>query len=402
MNMESSFNPQAYLDSLPSGAGKKVAVGLSGGVDSAVTLAILKAQGYEVLAVHMVNWQETEKESGYCTAQRDQEDAVNVAEALNCPYYIMNFSKEYQELVFKRFLEDYQNGLTPNPDIFCNKEIKFHHFYQAVKRLGMDYVATGHYARILQRDGDFFLGEARDENKDQTYFLGQISISVLKHVLFPLGDLTKPQVRMMAEYFKIPVAKKKDSTGICFIGERPFREFLSQYISAQKGPIKDEQGEIVGTHEGLCFYTLGQRKGLGLGGEGLPWFVASKDLDTATLHVVRGEDHPSLYRMTLTGSEVNQLVSNEILLSDLVIEARVRYRQKKVKAFLEIDSSTGEWKVRFDQPVKAMTPGQFVVLYRSGICLGSAYIRAVGPNLLEQGWEAGQNLPPLKGPSISC
>ncbi len=387
------FDPKDYLSKLPDGQRKKVAVGLSGGVDSAVCVAILKSQNYDVIAVHMVNWQEeADDESGYCTAQRDQEDAVSVAEHLNVPYHIMNFSREYRAQVFERFLQEYRAGLTPNPDIFCNKEIKFHQFFRSVKRLGVDYVATGHYAKRGVWSGEVALAESHDTSKDQTYFLSQINREVLKDVLFPLGDLKKSEVRALADFFELPVAKKKDSTGICFIGERPFREFLSKYIDGQKGRIIDETGAVVGEHEGLCFYTLGQRKGLGLGGDGDPWFVASKNVERSELHVVRGENHPSLYRYTLTGTEVNWLVDVSTLTKKMgeewECEARIRYRQKKVRA--RVIYSTDEHakvkvEVQFLFPVKAMTPGQFVAFYLSGICLGSAYISEVGPTLKQLG-----------------
>ncbi|NDD92936.1 tRNA 2-thiouridine(34) synthase MnmA, partial [bacterium] len=256
---------------------KTVVLGMSGGVDSSVAALLLKQQGYRVIGLFMKNWEETD-EHGVCTSTQDYEDVARVCEKLDIPYYSIEFVQEYWDHVFAEFLRAYQAGYTPNPDILCNREIKFNLFFKKAMEMGADYLATGHYCQIGQTNGAYRLLKAADQNKDQTYFVYTIQNSILPKVLFPIGHLTKPELRRLAEQHGIPTAKKKDSTGICFIGERNFRQFLAQYVPAKPGEIRTLSGERVGTHQGVAYYTLGQRKGLGLGGEGEAWFVVAKDI----------------------------------------------------------------------------------------------------------------------------
>ncbi|MBR5226736.1 MAG: tRNA 2-thiouridine(34) synthase MnmA, partial [Clostridia bacterium] len=270
---------------------KTVVVGMSGGVDSSVSAYLLKQQGYNVIGLFMINWEE---DSESCTAETDYEDVKRVCSAIGIPYYSVNYAKEYYDRVFQYFLEQYKKGNTPNPDVLCNKEIKFGPFLEQAKKLGADFIATGHYARKIEKDGKFYLAKASDLNKDQSYFLNQLSQTQLEKVLFPLDSITKPEVRKIAEKLDLSTAKKKDSTGICFIGERNFKQFLKNYLPMQKGDIVTQSGEVVGKHDGLMYYTLGQRRGLGIGGRangnGERWFVLKKDLEKNLLVVSQGED----------------------------------------------------------------------------------------------------------------
>ena len=272
----------------------KVVVGISGGVDSSVAALLLKEEGYDVVGIFMKNWDDTD-ENGVCTAEVDYEDAVAVCNQIDIPYYSINFEKEYYDRAFTYFLDEYKKGRTPNPDIMCNKEIKFKAFLDFAKSLGADFVATGHYARVDRSADETVMLRGVDSNKDQTYFLSQLSQEQIKDVLFPVGELEKSQVREIAHKYKLATADKKDSTGICFIGERDFNEFLSNYLPAQEGNIVDTEGNILGRHEGLMFHTIGQRRGLGIGGEGEAWFVCGKDLKKNELIVCQGKNNPLLF-----------------------------------------------------------------------------------------------------------
>ena len=287
---------------------KTVVVGLSGGVDSAVSAYLLKKQGYEVIGLFMKNW-EDDDDSEYCSSRQDLIDATAVADVIGIDIEAVNFAKEYKDRVFAEFLSEYSAGRTPNPDVLCNSEIKFKAFLDHAIRLGADKIATGHYARVRERDGLFELLKGVDNTKDQSYFLNRLNQYQLSKAMFPVGDMCKTEVRRIAEEIGLPNAKKKDSTGICFIGERPFREFLHRYLANKPGPIKTPDGRIVGEHIGLSYYTLGQRKGIGVGGSkfgnGEPWFVARKDIPNNTLYIVQGNDHPWLQSFSLSATRPN-------------------------------------------------------------------------------------------------
>lgn len=354
---------------------KRVVVGMSGGVDSSVSAYLLQKQGYEVIGLFMKNWDDTD-EWGYCTATEDFEDVRRVCQQLGIPYYSVNFEKEYEEKVFQYFLDEYQKGRTPNPDVMCNREIKFGEFLEKAKQLGADYVATGHYAQIVERDGKHYLARGTDPNKDQTYFLYAVPKEQFRQVLFPIGHLDKKAVRKIADEQNLATARKKDSTGICFIGERNFREFLSQYLPAQPGEIQDIEGRTLGKHDGLMYYTLGQRQGLGIGGgkgkPGQPWFVVGKDLERNVLIVAQGHDHPALYSHGLYATNVNWLLP-ETPEEPFTCTAKFRYRQQDQKVTV-IPQADGTIQIEFDQPQRAVTPGQSAVLYQGEICIGGGII----------------------------
>ncbi|MBW7453579.1 tRNA 2-thiouridine(34) synthase MnmA [Paenibacillus sepulcri] len=357
----------------------RVVVGMSGGVDSSVTALLLKQQGYDVIGIFMKNWDDTD-EFGHCTAEDDAEDVRRVCDQIGIPYYTVNFEQAYQDKVFAYFLDEYRRGRTPNPDVMCNREIKFGEFLQKALDLGANYLATGHYARLEQLDnGESRLLRGIDGNKDQTYFLHALSQQQLAKAMFPIGHLPKPEVRRIAEEFGLATAKKKDSTGVCFIGERNFKEFLSGYLPAKPGVMVDiESGETKGRHDGLMYYTLGQRQGLGIGGSGNgePWFVAAKDLSENILYVVQGDKHASLYSKSLTATGINW-IANVKPEGAVRCTAKFRYRQpdQGVTLTLSSDGLTGE--VVFDSPQKAITPGQAVVFYDGDICLGGGTIDQV-------------------------
>lgn len=356
---------------------KTVVVGMSGGVDSSVAALLLKEQGYNVIGIFMKNWEE-DQEDGQCSAEEDYEDVRRVCQVLEIPYYTVNFSKEYWDRVFTYFLEEYKRGRTPNPDVLCNKEIKFKAFLDyALQVAGADFIATGHYAKKEEKDGYFRLMKAADRNKDQTYFLCQLNQYQLSKTLFPLGDLQKEKVRQIAEENGLLTAGKKDSTGICFIGERNFNQFLSRYLPAKKGPIKDKNGNVKGTHNGLMYYTLGQRRGLGIGGQGTgePWFVYHKDLETNILYVVQGEKDPLLYSKGLLGIQMNWIarMPDE---NPATMHAKFRYRQPDQEVLVHVESPD-TIRVEFSKPQKAVTPGQQVVLYQGDECLGGAVIERI-------------------------
>lgn len=342
---------------------KTVVVGMSGGVDSSVAAALLKEQGYNVIGLFMHNWEEDD-EDGACTAVADYEDVKRVCNKLQIPYYSVNFAKEYMERVFSYFLAEYKAGRTPNPDVLCNREIKFGPFLDYAKKLGADYIATGHYAKIEHKDGTHYLMTSLDQNKDQTYFLNQLSQEQLEMVLFPLGDTLKPKVRELALELELNTATKKDSTGICFIGERKFKDFLKTYLPAQAGEIVSLQGEVLGKHEGMMYYTLGQRRGLNIGGihgqNNGRWFVVDKDVKNNKLIVSNGETS-ELFSDELLASEVNW-IPNIPTNKTFECYAKFRYRQpdQKVRVTLQED---GLVRVVFEEQQRAITPGQFVVFY---------------------------------------
>ena len=357
---------------------KKVVLGMSGGVDSSVAAILLKEQGYDVIGVFMKNWEEKD-DNGVCLSEEDYKDVIAVAEQLEIPYYSVNFAKEYWDKVFTYFLNEYKRGRTPNPDVMCNKEIKFRAFLDYAMKIGADYVATGHYARIIheEKDGNIKSVMLRgvDDNKDQTYFLCQLNQKQLEKVLFPLGNYTKPQIREIAEKYNLKTAKKKDSTGICFIGERNFNEFLSKYLPAKKGNIVNTEGKILGRHNGLMYYTIGQRKGIGIGntkeGTGEPWFVVDKDLEKNELIVTQG-DNSVLYSKGLIATDFNFINKDEITFP-LNCTVKYRYRQDDSKTVIN-KLNENEYEVIFDEPQKAVTLGQIVVAYDGEVCLGGGII----------------------------
>lgn len=358
-------------------AGKRVAVGMSGGVDSAVSALLLKQQGYDVIGIFMKNWDE-KKLGGECTATADYDDVRAVCDQIGIPYYTVNFEKEYWDRVFTYFLEEYKNGRTPNPDVLCNKEIKFNYFLKfALSTTMADSMATGHYARLRREDGRVKLLKGVDANKDQTYFLCMLSEKQLENVLFPVGDLTKQQVRQIALDHQLKVAKKKDSTGICFIGERNFKQFLKNFLPAQKGKIIDiDTGKYIKDHDGLMYYTLGQRRGLDIGGcgTGERWFVVKKDLEQNVLYVAQGRDHKDLYSRALISDHVN-FIGNGPSQKEFECTARFRYRQPDQKVWVRCQGD--KLFIEFAEPQRAVTPGQFAVLYQGEQCLGGSVIQEV-------------------------
>lgn len=346
---------------------KTVVVGMSGGVDSSVTALLLKQQGYQVIGMFMKNWEE----EGHCPAAQDYEDVVAVCHHLDIPYYTVNFSKPYWDLVFTPCLEEYKLGLTPNPDILCNREIKFHVFLEKALEIGADYLATGHYAQVIPHQEGPYLGRGIDPDKDQSYFLYTLKSSILEKVLFPLGDLTKKEVRSFAEEYGLPNAKKRDSTGICFIGKRDFKDFLSGYIQKEPGNFETSSGKIVGRHDGLPYYTIGQRRGLGIGGPGEAWFVVGKDPQRNVILVEQGDDHPALYHQHLLASQASWVAKPPLF--PIQCSAKIRYRSADV--LCQILGYEGDMlKVVFETPQKAITPKQSIVFYHERICLGGAII----------------------------
>jgi tRNA-specific 2-thiouridylase len=361
----------------------RVVVGLSGGVDSAVSAHLLKAQGWDVVAIFMKNWEDDDDDE-YCSSRQDFLDAASVADVLGIEIEHVNFAAEYKDRVFAEFLREYQAGRTPNPDVLCNAEIKFKAFLDHAMRLGAEKIATGHYARVREAGGRFELLKGLDETKDQSYFLHRLTQAQLSKTLFPVGELRKTEVRRIATEIGLPNAKKKDSTGICFIGERPFREFLNRYINKEPGPIKDEKGRVIGRHVGLSFYTLGQRQGLGIGGvkakgapkgggEHAPWFVARKDIEHNTLWVVQGHDHPWLQSLALDADDASWVAGAAP--GEGAYASKTRYRQVDAPCTLAANAN-GAFHLDFPQPQWAVTPGQSAVLYDGEVCLGGGVISA--------------------------
>lgn len=349
----------------------RVIVGMSGGVDSSVAAYLLKEAGYDVIGIFMKNWDDTD-ESGTCTAAEDYQDVVTVCNQIGIPYYSVNFEKEYWDKVFTYFLDEYKAGRTPNPDVMCNKEIKFKAFLDHALSLGADYLATGHYARVREQGGTSVLLRGIDENKDQTYFLHQLNQEQLSKVMFPIGHLPKKEVRRIAQEAGLATAKKKDSTGICFIGERNFKEFLSEFLPAQPGEMRTPAGQLKGQHDGLMYYTLGQRQGLGIGGAGEPWFVVGKDVKNNILLVDQGFENPHLYTDRLYASAVNW-ISGHPPTTTFTCTAKFRYRQPDQTVTVNV-MENDRIEVIFHREQRAITPGQSVVLYHDEECLGGATI----------------------------
>jgi tRNA-uridine 2-sulfurtransferase len=359
----------------------RIVVGLSGGVDSAVSAYLLKKAGHEVVAIFMKNW-EDDDDDDHCSSRQDFIDAASVADVLGIEIEHVNFAADYRDRVFAEFLREYQAGRTPNPDVLCNAEIKFKAFLDHALRLGAQKIATGHYARVHAHDGQFALLKGLDPLKDQSYFLHRLNQAQLSSTLFPLGALAKTEVRRIAAEIGLPNAKKKDSTGICFIGERPFREFLRRYLANAPGPIKDARDRTIGEHVGLSFYTLGQRKGIGIGGlkerradrggsVHEPWFVARKDMTTNTLYAVQGHDHPWLLSHRLTADEANWVAG--VAPAAGRYAAKTRYRQADAPCALA-DPGSAAFTLAFDAPQWAVTPGQSAVVYDGDVCLGGGVI----------------------------
>jgi len=353
---------------------RKIVLGLSGGVDSAVAAVLLQEAGADVQALHMTNW---EDDDGYCTAADDLQDARSVCEQLGIPLHHVNFAKQYRDRVFAYFLDEYRSGRTPNPDVLCNREIKFGVFRDYAKRLGGELLATGHYARTAIVDGEAALLKATDKNKDQSYFLHAVSTAALAETVFPLGEIVKDEVRQIARDHGLVVHDKKDSTGICFIGERPFREFLSTYLPANPGPIRTPDGREIGRHHGLMYYTLGQRQGLGIGGRDdasdAPWYVVDKHMQENALIVDQG-DTVLLLSDGLLASEPTWInAPPEAIADGYRCMAKIRYRQADQACIVQA-TPTGGLEVHFDTPQRAVAPGQFAVFYTGDRCLGGAVI----------------------------
>jgi len=350
---------------------EKVVVGMSGGVDSSVAALLLRRAGYDVVGLFMKNWEDDDDDE-YCSTRQDLIDAAAAADVIGVPLEAVNFAAEYRERVFASFLAEYAAGRTPNPDVLCNAEIKFRAFLDHAMQLGAQRIATGHYARLRENDGQVELLRGADGAKDQSYFLHRLTQAQLAHVMFPVGDLNKTEVRRLAAEARLPNHAKKDSTGICFIGERPFREFLNRYLPKTPGPMVTPEGKRVGEHIGLAFYTMGQRKGIGLGGAGAPWYVAGKRMDTNELVVVQGHDHPLLLKRTLEAQD-SSWIAGAPPPERTEHSAKTRYRQADARCVLArvLD---GAIRVDFAAPQRAVTPGQSVVLYDREVCLGGAVI----------------------------
>ncbi|MGA9606378.1 MAG: tRNA 2-thiouridine(34) synthase MnmA [Rouxiella badensis] len=355
---------------------KKVIVGMSGGVDSSVSAYLLQQQGYQVEGLFMKNWEEDDDEE-YCSAATDLADAQAVSDKLGIKLHTINFAAEYWDNVFEHFLQEYKAGRTPNPDILCNKEIKFKAFLEfAAEDLGADYIATGHYVRRHDVDGQSQLLRGLDGNKDQSYFLYTLGSNQIAKSLFPVGELEKPEVRRIAEEQELVTAKKKDSTGICFIGERKFRDFLGRYLPAQPGVIKSVEGQEMGKHQGLMYHTLGQRKGLGIGGQKDggedPWYVVDKDVANNILYVAQGHEHPRLMSVGLIAQQLDW-VDRQPITAPFNCVVKTRYRQEDIPCVVTpLDDNRIE--VRFESPVAAVTPGQSAVFYQGEVCLGGGVI----------------------------
>ncbi len=368
----------------------RVVVGLSGGVDSSVAAHLLKQQGFEVVGLFMKNWEDDDDDE-YCSSRQDWLDAASVADVLGIDLEAVNFAAEYRDRVFASFLAEYSAGRTPNPDVLCNAEIKFKAFLDHAMRLGAEHIATGHYARVRQVDRRFELLRGVDTAKDQSYFLHRLNQAQLARTLFPVGDLRKTEVRRIAQEIGLPNAAKRDSTGICFIGERPFRAFLNRYLPMKPGPIRTPDGKVVGEHVGLAFYTLGQRRGIGVGGTrdstGEPWFVARKDMAANTLWIVQGHDHPWLLSTELVAADA-AWVSGTPPAAGMRMTAKTRYRQ--ADAPCAVTAIGGErFTLSFDAPQWAVTPGQSAVLYEGERCLGGGVIERAPAAALQAVSERG-------------
>jgi len=356
----------------------RIVVGLSGGVDSAVAAWLLKKEGHEVIGIFMKNWEDDDTDE-YCSSRQDLVDAASVADVVGIDLQAVNFAAEYRDRVFAAFLREYAAGRTPNPDVLCNSEIKFRSFLDHARTLGADCIATGHYARLRHSGGSVELLKAADASKDQTYFLHQLAQDQLASALFPVGEMTKRQVRALAREQGIPTYAKKDSTGICFIGERPFREFLARYLPKQAGPMRTPEGVVVGRHQGLAYYTLGQRQGLGIGGthggSSEPWFVAGKDQAGNALVVVQGHGDGRLYSSVVETGAMHWIAGAPPRTSRLA--AKTRYRMPDASCVIEpLDTLPSRWRIRFDAPQWSPTPGQYLVAYDGDVCLGGGVIES--------------------------
>ena len=358
-----------------------VVVGMSGGVDSSVCAALLKEEGYKVVGLFMKNWEELD-ENGVCQSSKEYADVISVCEKLDIPYYSVDFIKEYRDQVFSHFVEEYKLGFTPNPDVLCNREIKFKVFYEKARELGADFLATGHYCQNKYIDGKKALIKGSDPLKDQSYFLYTIKSEILEHVLFPIGHLPKTEVRRIAQKYDLITKNKKDSTGICFIGERNFKNFLSNYVIFEDGNFETLSGEVVGRHTGASYYTIGQRKGLRLGGQGEPWFVVGKDITRNVVYVERGEFHPALYSDCLTATDLEFTLGEFNRLLPFRCSAKIRYRQKDQSCTISKIENGKIW-VEFDEAQRAITPRQSIVFYEGENCFGGAMIESAGASYYE-------------------
>lgn len=367
-----------------------VIIGMSGGVDSSVCAALLKDEGYKVIGLFMKNWEEFD-EHGVCQSSKEYADVEKVCEKIGIPCYSIDFIKEYRENVFEQFIKEYESGYTPNPDVLCNREIKFKVFFEKAMELGADYLATGHYCQVKNIDGRTQLLKGADPKKDQSYFLCAVKSEVLEKVMFPIGHIPKSKVRELAAHYDLATKNKKDSTGICFIGERNFKNFLSQYVSFTSGNFVNLKGEIVGTHTGSNYYTIGQRKGLGLGGQGEPWFVVGKNTAKNEVIVERGEFHPALYSYTLAANEISFVDDKIVLNYPFKCTAKIRYRQVDQGCTI-LKNDNGTFHVQFDIPQRAITPRQSIVFYNNNVCIGGAMIIDRGASLFESNLEVPAEL----------
>lgn len=358
---------------------ERIVVGMSGGVDSSVTALLLKQQGYDVVGVFMKNWEEKD-ENGVCTATADWQDVQDVCETIGIPYYAVNFAQAYQERVFAYFLSEYRLGRTPNPDVLCNREIKFKAFLEFAMKLGATRMATGHFVRGGEQNGRPVLLRGLDANKDQSYFLYMLQEAQLARALFPVGGMTKQQVRQIAAEHHLPVSQKKDSTGVCFIGERDFRKFLQTYLPLRPGDMRTEEGRRVGEHMGLAYYTLGQRKGLGIGGggDGRSWFVVEKDLAQNVLIVAQGEDSPRLFTRCALASQATWIAGQAPAAEGVPFRCTAKYRYRQSDQPVEATVWGDAVCLKADTPQRAVTPGQSVVLYQGAVCLGGATVDQTG------------------------
>lgn len=352
---------------------KTVVVGMSGGVDSSVSALLLKREGYNVIGLFMKNWEE--EVDGVCTAAEDFQDVAKVCQKIDIPYYPVNFVKEYREQVFDHFLQECLSGNTPNPDILCNREIKFQAFLAKAMELGADFLATGHYCQNLVIDNKRYLVKGIDEQKDQTYFLYTLKESILSKVLFPIGNLQKAEVRKIALEAHLPTAQKKDSVGICFIGKRNFKQFLSQHLHCEPGNFETLEGKVIGRHSGLAYYTIGQRKGLGIGGAGEAWFVVRKDLGRNVVVLAQGEEHPALFGKSLIAKNLS-FISGAPGNFPFYCSTKIRYRQKDEPAIIRSIENDRAY-IDFERPQRAITPGQSIVFYKNSICLGGGIIESM-------------------------
>lgn len=362
---------------------KTVVVGMSGGVDSSVAALLLKQQGYRVIGMFMKNWEEKHAD-GVCHSAFDYEDVVRVCEQIDIPYYSVNFVKEYWDHVFTHFLAELKLGHTPNPDILCNREIKFKVLLEKALEIGGDYLATGHYSQNMYANGLYQLHKGSDPEKDQSYFLYTIGQQALSRVLFPVGAMLKPNLRQYAHSHQLATSLKKDSTGICFIGKRDFKEFLGKYLAYTPGEFRTLNGKVIGQHEGIAYYTIGQRKGMGIGGPGEPWFVVGKDVEQNIVYLEQGISHPALYCDELLAVEPSWVSGMHPPYFPYSCKAKIRYRQKDQECVMTQEED-GILRVRFSVPQRAVTPRQSIVFYQGENCLGGAMIAQPGPSYYQQG-----------------